>query len=100
MINYQHEKLAAAVSILGSLTLETVERIESAMQEFDIAFRQKTPPSGAEDHIQKIRAIMEGAGKYRERAAALNERQLHDLSQAFFGLYEVVSKAYWQTFSQ
>ncbi|MGD0945966.1 MAG: hypothetical protein ABSA52_00930 [Candidatus Binatia bacterium] len=96
ILSYQHEKLQTAVSVLGSLTMKAVDRIEGAMLEFSIAFHEKPTPAGGEDHVQKIRAIMEGAGTFRERAAALSEHELDDLSRAFFGLYGVVSQAYWE----
>lgn len=94
MFDYQHEKIGAAVYALMSLTMSNSRRIMGAMHELDLAFRNDPPPVGSEQYLEKIHSIMRGSGSYEEKASLLNETQLHELSKAFWELYEAVCRAH------
>lgn len=69
---YQYEKLSTAVSLLMSLDIDAVPRIEGAMQEFHIAFNHVTPGDDCFDAYDQVRQIW-GHQSIPDRARSLSE---------------------------
>ena len=90
------ERMRRAVRLLGSLTLPAGRRVEHAMREFSLAFREECCPGWAAEQVARIRSLAERTGGHATSDACAVELSIEELSQladAFFELYDLVCQA-------
>lgn len=103
--SYQYEKLRRAIRAL-ILPGEPIARIVAyALTEFELLYDPAypisgSPPEDAKPYIAKIHSLLEtqrlivGQENREQLAAQLTPEELHELADAFFGLYNAVAEAY------
>lgn len=93
---YAHEKLGAAISALMIPVTGVGPAVTGAMREYSLAFGKGEWDPDVQRYVDRINRIMDTDGSWDDRANGLDELELHDLVEAFWGLDRTVSRLYYE----